>query len=132
MTSTSDDGMQVWVDGRLVPDNSGDHPAVTKSATVNYATGGFQDILVRYYENSGYAVAKLAITSANKLPAPIVSVPVLGARFNPGQQLGAVGSATDPEDGTLSGNSLQWTVILHQCPPTPAGVTDVCHTHPYD
>ena len=31
---TSDDGSRLWIDDRLVVDNSGDHPALTKSATV--------------------------------------------------------------------------------------------------
>jgi len=132
MTSTSDDGMRVWVDGKLVLDNGGDHPAVTRSTTLGYATGGFHDIVVKYDEDAGSAVAKLTIASANRSPVPIITAPVLGARFSSGAQLSAVGSANDPEDGLLGGDSLQWTVILHHCPPAPVGVTDVCHTHPYD
>ena len=132
MTSTADDGMQVWVDGTLVLDNGGVHPVTTKSTTLDYATGGFHDIVVKYAENAGSAVAKLTIASADKLPVPVIAAPVLGARFSSGAQLRAVGSANDPEDGALGGDSLQWTVILHHCPPEPAGATEVCHVHPYD
>ena len=132
ITSTSDDGMQVWVDGQLTVDNSGDHSATTKSATVNYPTGAFHDILIKYYDDTNLAVAKVSIVSANKPPVPVISSPVLGARFSSGQQLALAGSASDPEDGILAGSSLHWNVILHHCPPEPAGATEVCHTHPYD
>jgi glucose/arabinose dehydrogenase len=131
ITSTSDDGMQVWVDGQFVLDNGGDHVPITKSAAITYPAGGFHNVLVKYYENAGGAVAKLAITSANKLPTPVITQPATGAQFSSGQVINVAGSATDPEDGTLSGAALQWNVILHHCPPTPAGVTDICHTHPY-
>ncbi len=132
ITSTSDDGMQVWVDGNLVVDNSGTHGTITKSATVRFATGGFHDVHVEYFENTGSSVAELSIVSADKPPVVSISSPTLGAQFGSGQQLSVVGSATDPEDGALSGNSLQWNVILHHCPPASAGETEVCHTHPYD
>ena len=132
ITSTSDDGMQAWVDGKLVLDNNGDHGAITKQATVNFASGGFHNVRVAYFDDTGYAVAKLSIVSADKLPVVAITAPALGAQFSSGQQLSVAGSANDPEDGALTGSSLQWNVILHHCPPASAGAADVCHTHPYD
>jgi|GEM_PF-2052148 len=130
ITSTSDDGMQVWVDGTLVIDNNGTHPATTKSATITYASGGFHTVTVKYFEAANLAVAKVTITSADKLPVPVITSPATGLRYSANQQFSVTGSATDPEDGTLSGDSLQWNVVLHHCPPSVPGVTDVCHTHP--
>ncbi len=132
LSSTSDDGMQVWVDGQLVIDNNGIHPAITKTATLTYATGGFHDVVVKYYEATGQAVAKFSITSANKPPVPQISHPTDGSGFAAHQVITVTGSATDPEDGPLSGGSLQWNVILHHCPPVTPGNTEICHTHPFD
>src|SRR5205807_10629525 len=81
LSSTSDDGMQVWVDGQLVIDNNGIHPATTKTATLTYTTGGFHAVLVTYYEATAQAVAKLSITSANNPPVPRISEPTHGSAF---------------------------------------------------
>ncbi len=131
LSCTSDDGMQVWVDGQLVINNNGIHPATTKTATITYPTDGFHDVLVKYYEATGQAVAKLSITSANKPPVPHISQPTDGSGFAANQVITVTGSATDPEDGTLSGELLQWNVILHHCPPVTPGNTQICHTHPF-
>ncbi|OLD79840.1 MAG: hypothetical protein AUG54_05950 [Ktedonobacter sp. 13_1_20CM_4_53_7] len=61
MTATSDDGMQVWVDGQLVIDNNGIHPATTKTATLTYPLAGYHDVLVQYFEATGNAVAQFSI-----------------------------------------------------------------------
>jgi hypothetical protein len=58
-TATSDDGMRVWVDDRIVIDMWYDHPALTESADVPLAEGE-HSVRVDYYEDGGVAVAKLA------------------------------------------------------------------------
>jgi glucose/arabinose dehydrogenase len=133
LASTSDDGMRVWVDGQLVIDNNGIHGAVTKTATVMSTASGFRSVLVRYYEVTGQAVAKVSITSANKRPVPVITQPAGGTLFSSNQVIAASGSATDPEDGTLAGSSLLWSTILHHCPPQVPGSASnqICHTHPY-
>jgi hypothetical protein len=57
-TATSDDGMRVWVDDKLVIDMWYDHPALTESTDVPLAEGG-HTVRVEYYEDGGVAVARL-------------------------------------------------------------------------
>ncbi len=65
-TATSDDGIRVWVDDRIVIDRWYDHPAETFTSDVSL-TAGEHRVKVEYYENRGEAVAKL---SWSKLGAP--------------------------------------------------------------
>jgi len=54
----TDDGVRLWVDGQLVIDDWHDHPALERTADVTL-TAGEHDIKMEYYENGGFAVAKL-------------------------------------------------------------------------
>jgi hypothetical protein len=63
-TSTSDDGMRVYVDGKLLIDQWYDHPPQTVSADASLS-GGHHLVTVEYYENSGIAVARLSWTPVN-------------------------------------------------------------------
>jgi len=58
-TSTSDDGIRVYVDGDPVIDEWHDHPARTFVGDVNLAVG-HHEVVVEYYENMGYAVARVS------------------------------------------------------------------------
>jgi hypothetical protein len=57
-TATSDDGIRVYVDNRLIIDEWHDHPAQSYTTDLNLA-GGPHEIVVEYYEHAGAAVAKL-------------------------------------------------------------------------
>ena len=54
--------MQAWVDGQLMVDNNGVHPATTKTGTVTFSVAGYHNLVVRYYENTGLARAQLSIS----------------------------------------------------------------------
>jgi mannan endo-1,4-beta-mannosidase len=58
LRSLSDDGIRIWVDGRLVIDNWDLH-----GTEVDYAslTGGSHDIRVRYFQIEGWAELRLDI-----------------------------------------------------------------------
>ena len=58
-TVTSDDGIRVWVDSALIIDQWNDHAASTFTAD-KYLTAGHHWVVVEFYENLGYAVAKLS------------------------------------------------------------------------
>jgi hypothetical protein len=58
-TATSDDGMRVYVDGLLLMNQWYDHPSRTTVADVSLAPGHHL-LVVEYYENRGWAVAKLS------------------------------------------------------------------------
>jgi hypothetical protein len=63
-TATSDDGIRVYVDERLIINQWHDHPARTFTADVNLAAGHHQ-VMVEYYENGGLAIAKLSWAPAS-------------------------------------------------------------------
>jgi len=46
-------------------------------------------------------------------PVPTITSPAGGTTFRAGQTIGFAGSATDAQDGTLSGSALSWTVVFH-------------------
>jgi len=58
-TTLSDDGVRVYVDGRLIIDNYTVHAAVENSGTIRLDAGRRHDIRVEYFEQSGGAVIKL-------------------------------------------------------------------------
>jgi hypothetical protein len=62
-TVTSDDGVRVYVDDRLIIDQWHDHAPQTYTTDVNL-TDGHHLVTVEYYENEGGAVAKLSWASA--------------------------------------------------------------------
>jgi hypothetical protein len=60
---TSDDGVRVWIDEVLLLDRWYDHAAQTFTFT-KYLGPGHHLVRVEYYENGGFAVAKLSWTRA--------------------------------------------------------------------
>lgn len=58
--TSSDDGVRVWINNKLVIDNWTDHAWTDNSVTVNNLIAGVQyDIKVEYYENGGWAIMRL-------------------------------------------------------------------------
>jgi glucose/arabinose dehydrogenase/fibronectin type 3 domain-containing protein len=53
------------------------------------------------------------VTIGSVPPTPTIDLPADGTSVRPGQTINYHGSATDPEDGNLTGIALQWTVLLH-------------------
>jgi hypothetical protein len=58
-TTTSDDGLRLWVDGALLVDEWYDHAAKTVSAN-KALSAGHHLVVVEFYENMGDAVARLS------------------------------------------------------------------------
>jgi PKD repeat protein/glucose/arabinose dehydrogenase len=56
--------------------------------------------------------AELTITPGNSAPTVTLSAPTDGGSYRAGDTIQLRGSATDPEDGTLTGTSLSWRVTL--------------------
>jgi PA14 domain len=71
LTTTSDDGVQLSIDGRLVISNWTDHPSTNDSCTINLVAGKRYAIKMKFYENGGQAVAKLAWSSPS-IPFQII------------------------------------------------------------
>jgi hypothetical protein len=60
---TSDDGVRLWVDGKLLVDNWTDHAATENSGTITLTAGVRYDIRMEFYENGGDATATLSWSS---------------------------------------------------------------------
>jgi hypothetical protein len=58
-TATSDDGIRVWVDSALIIDQWNDHAMSTFTAD-KHMTSGHHWVQVEFYENMGFAAAKLS------------------------------------------------------------------------
>lgn len=58
-TATSDDGIRVWVDSTLIIDQWNDHATSTFTAD-KHLTAGHHWVQVEFYENAGFAAAKLS------------------------------------------------------------------------
>jgi GH43 family beta-xylosidase len=77
---SSDDGVRLWVDGRLIVDNWVNQSATEKSATLPLAAGRSYDIRLDYYDAASAAqvslswssahVAKQTIPAARLFPSP--------------------------------------------------------------
>jgi glucose/arabinose dehydrogenase/PKD repeat protein len=65
--------------------------------------------------------ATVLINAGNRPPVPAIVLPLAADRFSVGQAVTLVGTATDPDEGPLGGDSLSWTVLLHHAQ----------HTHPF-
>jgi PKD repeat protein len=65
--------------------------------------------------------AKVTITILNQLPTASISSPTEGALFTLGAPVTFSGTGSDPEDGTLAGDALQWQSNLDGSIGTGAG-----------
>jgi hypothetical protein len=64
--TTSDDGVRLWVDGKLIVDNWTDHAPTENQGTITLTAGQLYDVRMEYYERGGGAVAKLRWSSARQ------------------------------------------------------------------
>ena len=71
LITTSDDGVRLWLDGRLVIDNWTDHGTTDNSTKADLIVGQNYSIRMEYYDNTGGAVAQLSWESAS-LPRQII------------------------------------------------------------
>ncbi len=58
--TSSDDGVRLWLDGKLIINNWSDHGTTEDQATVNMVVGQIYSLRMEYYENGGGAVATLS------------------------------------------------------------------------
>ena len=66
----SDDGSQLYIDGKLVVDNNGSHSAELKKGTIALEEG-FHDIQLLYFEDCMGQELKVTVSSKNVMEQPI-------------------------------------------------------------
>lgn len=109
-TTTSDDGIRVYLDGILILDKWIDQAPTTYTIDKD-VTAGDHTLKVEYYENSGGAVAKfnfVALTNPTPTPTPTPSTTYLGQYWNtPGAGAQPVIPVTAP-DLTRNDNTIDF------------------------
>ena len=71
LITTSDDGVQLWLDGWLLIDNWTDHGPADDHARVDLVAGQVYSVRMEWYEKTGGAVARLSWQSAS-IPRQII------------------------------------------------------------
>lgn len=127
--------LQVQFDGSASSDPDGDaltyswdfesdgvEDSTQPAPTHTYAAAGsVQATLTVSDGNGGADSAVIDLHPGNEAPTPSIDSPLVGTEFAVGDQFTLVGSATDPEDGSLPDSSLSWEVLRHHA----------LHTHPF-
>jgi glucose/arabinose dehydrogenase len=79
----------------------------TTNAVVTY------NALLTVTSGTQTSTAPVKITVGSKPPVPTITAPTNNTGYMPGQTVFYQGSATDPDDGTLSASALSWNILLH-------------------
>ena len=81
-TTTTDDGVRLWVNGHLLIDQWRDQPPTSYSGTIHLAGG--VPIVMEYYENGGAASARLDLDARRRRSAPAITRHDHRGRHRPG------------------------------------------------
>lgn len=90
--------------------NTGSGQIVSHTYTVN---GEYTATLTVTDPSNATSSDTVTITIGNLEPVASISSPVNGFTYNVGDVIAFNGTGIDNEDGNLSGNNLQWNVLLH-------------------
>jgi glucose/arabinose dehydrogenase len=97
--------------------------STAQKPSYTYPVGTFQARLrVTDSHGSSSTSTPLTISSSNTAPTATLSAPSSTATWGVGDTINFFGAASDPQDGTLPGAALTWTVALEHCPSN-------CHEH---
>jgi len=96
--TTSDDGVRLWVDGRLIIDEWNDHPSTEHSGRITLQAERWYAITLEYYEEMGAATIALAWSSRSQR-REIIPQDRMYALLDEGAQAG--GGAAPASDETL-------------------------------
>lgn len=72
--TVTDDGVRLWVNGQLLVNNWINQGATEKSGSISLAAGQQYDIVMEYYQGTGYASAQLLWSSASTAKAVIPAI----------------------------------------------------------
>jgi glucose/arabinose dehydrogenase len=96
-----------WDFGDGAAHASSPNPQHTYAAGTWYATLRVSD------GKGGSGTATVRIDSGNSPPVATIAAPAQGSTFAVGQRITLIGTASDPEDGTVPAIRLHWRVWLH-------------------
>jgi len=114
-TTTSDDGVRLWINNQLLIDNWTDHSPTNNTGVINLTANTAYDIRMEYYENGGGAVAKLYWSypgrSRQIIPASRLSANVTSAAFLSDFERSILGYERDKAMSAL--NDTDWRDQLY-------------------
>jgi hypothetical protein len=99
-STSSDDGIRLWVNGVQIINNWTNHAAATDTGTITLTAGVIYNIVLEYYENTGQAVSKLSWSSPSQV-----------SQIIPSTQLYSVSSCGSPASAN---------VVINAQPATPS------------
>jgi hypothetical protein len=108
--TSTDDGVRLWVDGKLLVDAWVDQGTTEYRGTIDLVAGNTYSLVMEYYENTGGAVAQLRWSSPSTpkqlIPQAAFSLPVKASSPNPRSGSVDVKQTTDlswgPGDSAVS------------------------------
>lgn len=112
---SADDGVRLWVNGRLLVDRWSDAPVSNATGSIDLVSGRKNDIVLEYYENTGNASLSLEWSSPSQARAIVPTV-----RLFPSER----GSLLREIWSSVSGNSISDLTGLNSFPHNPSSVTN--------
>jgi hypothetical protein len=94
--TTSDDGVRLWIDGRLIIDEWNDHPSTEHSGRITLQAERWYAITLEYYEKAGAATIALAWSSRSQR-REVIPQDRMYALLDEGAQAGGGTSHTSDE-----------------------------------
>lgn len=108
--ASSDDGVRLWVDGRLVVDDWREHSAAATGLPFRFEAGRAYDVRLEYYEKAGLAAARLVwdLVPVEQLVRPAVEAAKQSdvAVLVLGESYATSGEGADRADLDLPGRQL--------------------------
>ncbi len=99
--------------------------ATAVNASRTYTASSNVTVRLRVTDGSGASgVTTVLVQPGNTPPQVTIVSPSSGARWSAGDRITFSGTASDPQDGSLS-SDIAWSVVLHHC-----AVVNDCHEHP--
>jgi hypothetical protein len=94
------------------------------SPSYTYTQPGTYSVRLRVTDdqNQSATSAPVTISANNAPPTATIEAPAPGTTWKVDDLISFDGSATDPQQGTLSDSALSWELVMHHCPSD-------CHTH---
>ncbi|AQZ67377.1 hypothetical protein BKM31_43255 [[Actinomadura] parvosata subsp. kistnae] len=73
-------------------------------------------------DKGGQGDATVTVNVGNTAPTAAITAPTAATTWAVGDTIAFSGTGTDPEEGSIPGSRMTWTLIMHHCP-------GACHEH---
>ncbi|MEH2391723.1 MAG: PA14 domain-containing protein [Nostoc sp.] len=100
--TTADDGVRLWVNGQQIINQFVDQSATESSGSIALVAGQKYDIKLEYYENTNYAVSKLAWSSSSQAKEIIPQSQLYSPVLQPSITLGSSSTTVNEGSGSVT------------------------------